>query len=400
MTIDDERRTIRLELEAMKASGAHRRELSLHACKRLFFDLGVRPSMATVRDLTQTGSASDIPKDIDHFWERIREASKVRIGAGAIPAALEEKAGELLGELFRHAQEIARDSLEAERQELRALADDVERRLRDTEIRRQAAEEALQRSETRAEAAWARVRALEAELATTASRRASTHETLEASISRLEADNQKLAKQLETETAVNAALRERIDGLQSEMRQNAEHYAAQIKDAIAEAERRVKPMLVELDSLRGMASTYQAGIRDASRKEFDFIQQLSAAKSRSDRLDAQVRNQSDEIEALTRELHALRARSTVAPEVAAVVRSLAQSGRLSERDFGELGTALDNQVDVPAHCPKCGDGEPELAQIDGGYEVLCPECDHSSGMGRSRLEAVARFLSAAGAAAT
>lgn len=399
MTIDDERRAIRLELEAMKASGAHRRELSLHACKRLFFDLGVRPSMATVRDLTQTGSASDIPKDIDHFWERIREASKVRVGAGAIPAALEEKAGELLGELFRHAQEIARDSLEAERQELHALADDVERRLRDTEIRRQAAEEALQRSEARAEAAWARVRALEAELATTASRRASTHETLEASISRLEADNQKLVKQLETETAVNAALRERIDALQSEMRQNAEHYAAQIKDAIAEAERRVKPMLVELDSLRGMASTYQAGIRDASRKEFDFIQQLSAAKSRSDRLDAQVRNQSDEIDALTRELDALRARSTVAPEVASVVRSLAESGRLSERDFGELGTALDNQVDVPAHCPKCGDGEPELAQIDGGYELLCPECDHSSGMGRSRLEAVARFLSAAGAAA-
>src|ERR1700741_2252744 len=79
VTTDDQRRAIRHELESMKANGAHRRELSLHACKRLFFDLGVRPSMATVRELTQTGSASDIPKDIDHFWERIRDASKARI---------------------------------------------------------------------------------------------------------------------------------------------------------------------------------------------------------------------------------------------------------------------------------------------------------------------------------
>lgn len=397
MTIDEERRAIRLELESMKTSGAHRRELSLHACKRLFFDLGIRPSMATVRDLTQTGSASDIPKDIDHFWERIREASKVRIGSGSIPPALEEKAGELLGELFQHALMLARDSLDAERRTIQAEADAIERRLREAEIRRQASDEALQRSEARTEAAWARVRELEAELASSSTRRASTHETLQASVERLEAENEKLSKRLEAETAANTVLRERIDGLQAEMRQNAEHYAAQIKDAVAEAERRVKPMLVELDSLRGMASTYQAGIRDASRKEFDFIQQLSAAKTRSDRLDAQVRDQSDEIDALTRELDALRARTTVSPELAAVVCALARSGRLDERDFGQLGTALDSHVDIPAHCPTCSDGEPELAQIDDRYEVLCPECDRSSGMGRSRLEAVARFLNTADA---
>ena len=76
MTLDEIRQAIRDELESLRANGARRQELSLHACKRLFFDLGVRPSAANVRDLTQTGSASDIPKDIDHFWERIRSASK------------------------------------------------------------------------------------------------------------------------------------------------------------------------------------------------------------------------------------------------------------------------------------------------------------------------------------
>ena len=396
MTIDDERRAIRLELESLRARGVPRRELSLHACKRLFFDLGLRPSMATVRELTQTGSASDIPKDIDYFWERIRETSKVRIGSGAIPPALEEKAGDLLGELFRYARIEARDTLDAERQEMRAAIDDSERRVREAEIRRQTSDEALQRNEARAEAAWARIRELEAELAASATRRTSSHETLQASVVRLEAENEKLAKRQEAEMAAGAALRERIDLLQAEMRQNTEHYAAQIKDAIAEAERRVKPMLVELDSLRSMAATYQAGISDANRKEFDFIQQLSAAKSRSDRLDAQVRDQSDEIDSLTRELDLLRARSAVAPEVAAFVCSLAEAGRLEESDFVVLGTALDGRLAVPGHCPKCRDGEPELAQVDGGYELLCPECDHASGIGRSRLEAVFRFMNAGG----
>ena len=77
MNLDQERQAIREELETMRAEGVRRQDLSLHACKRLFFDLGIRPSMAAVRDLTQTGSASDIPKDIDHFWERIRSVSRV-----------------------------------------------------------------------------------------------------------------------------------------------------------------------------------------------------------------------------------------------------------------------------------------------------------------------------------
>ena len=398
LTIDDERRAIRRELESMKARGVHRRELSLHACKRLFFDLGVRPSMANVRELTQTGSASDIPKDIDHFWERIREASKARIGAGAIPPALEEKAGELLSELFRHALAAAHETLDAERHEMRVASGDTERRLQEAEVRRQTSDEAFQRSEARAEAAWGRIRELETELAASATRRTSSHEALHATVVRLEADNEKMAKRVETEMAANAALRERTDGLQAEMRQNAEHYAAQIKDAIAEAERRVKPMLVELDSLRSMAATYQAGIRDASRKEFDFIQQLSAAKSKADRLDDRVRDQSDEIDALTLELDTLRAHNAVAPEVASVVCALAQAGRLDEGDFAALGTALDKQLVIPGHCPKCKEGEPELSHAEGGYELLCPECDHCSGIARSRLEAFARFVNVESAA--
>ncbi|MFM0687706.1 DNA-binding protein [Paraburkholderia strydomiana] len=393
MNVDDERQAIREELDAMRSRGSRRQELSLHACKRLFFDLGVRPSMAAVRDLTQTGSASDIPKDIDHFWERIRNVSRVKVGAGAIPKALEERAGELLGALFEEAVAHARTTLDAEREESRSQIAAAEQRAREAEIRRDASEDAIKRSEQRAEAAWERVRALEAQLSTVTTHGTAHHEGLQTTVRRLERENETLRQRLDTEQATNATLRDRIDALHVELRQSTEHYAQQIKDAVAEAERRVKPMLVELDSLRSMAATYQSGVRDASRKEFEFIQQLAAAKARGDRLDAQLREQSDEVDALTKELAALRGQQGIDPEIGSLLCSLVEGGRLSSDELRTIGTAADGHVRLPLRCPKCDEGEPELSQVDHRFELQCPECEHSSGLRDSRLEVVSRFLS-------
>ncbi|AXF18026.1 DNA-binding protein [Paraburkholderia caledonica] len=393
MNVDDERQAIREELDAMRTRGSRRQELSLHACKRLFFDLGIRPSMAAVRDLTQTGSASDIPKDIDHFWERIRNVSRVKVGAGAIPKALEERAGELLGALFEEAVAHARTTLDAEREELRSQIAAAEQRAREAEIRRDASEDAIKRSEQRAEAAWERVRALEAELSTVTTHGTAYHEGLQATVRRLEHENETLRQRLDMEQATNATLRDRIDALHVELRQSTEHYAQQIKDAVAEAERRVKPMLVELDSLRSMAATYQSGVRDASRKEFEFIQQLAAAKARGDRLDGQLREQSNEVDALTKELAALRGQQGIDPGIGSLLCSLVEGGRLTSDELRTIGTAADGHVRLPLRCPKCEEGEPELSQVDHRFELQCPECEHSSGLGDSRLEAVSRFLS-------
>ena len=392
MSLDEERQAIRQELESMRENGVRRQELSLHACKRLFFDLGIRPSMAAVRDLTQTGSASDIPKDIDTFWERIRSASRVRVGAGTIPKVLEDRAGELLGALFEEAIAHARSTLKGEREGIQAQISTAERETREAEIRRQASEEAIRRSDARADAAWERVRALEAELATANTHGSVHQDSLQSSVRRLDAENETLRKRLEAEQSTNAALRDRIDSLHVELRQSTEHYAQQIKDAVTEAERRVKPMLVELDSLRTMAATYQSGVRDASRKEFEFIQQIAAAKARGDRLDSQLREQSDELDTLTKEIATLRAQQDVDPAVASLLCTLANSGRLSSDEMATIGTVADGHVPLPLRCPKCEEGEPELSEVDHRYELQCPECEHSSGPGHSRLEAVSRFL--------
>ncbi|CAE6864102.1 hypothetical protein R69746_07977 [Paraburkholderia aspalathi] len=400
MNLDQERQAIRDELESLRASGARRQELSLHACKRLFFDLGIRPSMAAVRDLTQTGSASDIPKDIDHFWERIRTVSRVKVGAGAIPKALEDRAGELLGALFEEAVVHARSTLDNEREEIRAQVTLADQRAREAEIRCDVSEEAIKRSELRAEAAWERVRALETELSSATTHGTAHQEGLQATVRRLDGENETLRQRLDAEQATNAALRDRIDALHVELRQSTEHYAQQIKDAVAEAERRVKPMLVELDSLRSMAATYQSGVRDASRKEFEFIQQLAAAKARGDRLDAQLREQSDEVDVLTKEVAALRGQQDIDPAVANLLCSLVEAGRLTTDELSAIGTAADGHVTLPLRCPKCEEGEPELSQVDHRFELQCPECDHSSGPGESRLEAVSRFLSSGSIAAS
>ncbi|AXL50691.1 DNA-binding protein [Paraburkholderia caffeinilytica] len=349
--------------------------------------------MAAVRDLTQTGSASDIPKDIDHFWERIRTVSRVKVGAGAIPKALEDRAGELLGALFEEAVVHARSTLDSERDEIRAQITVADQRAREAEIRRDVSEDAIRRSELRAEAAWERVRALETELSSATTHGTAHQEGLQSTVRRLDGENEMLRQRVDTEQATNAALRDRIDALHVELRQSTEHYAQQIKDAVAEAERRVKPMLVELDSLRSMAATYQSGVRDASRKEFEFIQQLAAAKARGDRLDTQLREQSDEVDALTKEVAALRGQQDIDPAIANLLCALVEAGRLTTDELAVIGTAADGHVTLPLRCPKCEQGEPELSQVDHRFELQCPECDHSSGLGESRLEAVSRFLS-------
>ncbi|CAN0627711.1 KfrA domain-containing protein DNA-binding domain-containing protein [Burkholderia multivorans] len=390
MTLDEMRQAIREELDALRASGARRQDLSLHACKRLFFDIGIRPSAANVRDLTQTGSASDIPKDIDHFWERIRAASKVKLEGATIPKSVEEKAAGLLSALYEEALKAARDSLDVDRDQVHAGVAHAAQQLRDATIRQEALESALTRSEARNTQLQARVTELEVQIAAQTTHGSANEATLLTTATRLEKELAAANDRVQSEQTQNAALRDRIDALHSELQQRTEHYAQQIKDAVADAERRVKPMLVELDSLRSMASTYQAGMRDVQRKEFDFLQQLSAAKIRADRLEDQLRGQSDELDAATREVNALRANRAMNPEIAALLRRLANTGALDAEAFSVIGTALDADIPVPGQCPHC-DGEPELSQGADGFEVLCPECEHASGPWPSRFEAVSRF---------
>ncbi|WP_244828993.1 DNA-binding protein [Caballeronia sp. TF1N1] len=388
------RESLREEIEQMRASGARRQDLSMHACKRLFFDLGIRPSVTTVREFTQTGSAGDIPKDIEAFWSTVRSSMRVRIDAGGLPAALQERAGELLTELFVHAQEEARSKLNAERTQVDATVSAAQMQAREAEIRREAIELAHQQAKAHLDTAMAQIANLEADLRVAREQQIDAQSGLREVIARLEKENSSLSDRLSQEQAHGARLRERIDALQDESRRNSEHYAQQIKDAVKEAERRVKPMLVELDALRGMAATYQAGTREAGQKEFEFIQQLSAARGRADRLESQVRTQSDEIDALVRERDAHRVRAGMSAEIGKLLASMAQDGRLNPEELAALGTQVDAYFVTPTACPACEIGEPELQRHEDEFELSCPNCERTSGAAASKLAAIEGFIEA------
>ncbi|MEJ2768781.1 DNA-binding protein [Mycetohabitans sp. B46] len=380
---DEDKQAIRDELESLKAQGTRRRELSLHACKRLFFDHAVRPTLANVRDLTGVGSASDIPKDIEFFWERVRDTSKVRIDTGVLPPALHRTAGELLHSLYDAALATARDELAQERVGMQQTIAAAEQKVRDAQLLYEHARAELQRHH----AAWTEAALKEGEaaerLATERAMARRAHEQVAVLEGRL-ADSE----------AEISTLRNKVESLQTELKACTEHYAAEIKDAIANAERRVKPLLVELDALRSAASSYQTGLREQSRKEFEHIQQLAAIKARADTLQNQLDTKSDEVDRLSRQIEQFRVQAGVPSALGKLVADLALAGRLTHEEIASIGTAVDGYVALPSTCAVCGDAELELYEHDGRFELQCPACERTSGEAPSRLSAYNRFAAA------
>jgi DNA repair exonuclease SbcCD ATPase subunit len=382
---------VRQELDALRRQGARRQALSWHACHRLFFDFGIKPSVVAVRELTGTGSASDIPRDIASFWAQVRDASQLRAAQGAIPATLELRAGELLGALYQSACDTANQQIQQERDALAQKQQADEQRVRAAELETSLANRAaallraqLDEQTLRREQAEQRLAVLQGELALRA-------EHADAGRSHREQELEALQQRLSERDAALAELRAQYDVLRSEAQANAEHYAAQLKSALDDAQRRVRPMLLELDNLRAIAATHQQGVKEAGRREFEFMQQLSLSKGRAQTLEKLADRQADELAALHRELAVVRERGGAEPHLAQLIADIAARGVLEDADWVRLGRTVDGYATVPGHCHRCAEGEPELTEFDGHIELACPECGHSSGACGSRIEACCRF---------
>jgi hypothetical protein len=387
----DAKEAIRREIAELKRAGGRRRELSLHACQRLFLDHAVRPSVVTVRELTGVGSAGDIPKDIDAFWEKLRQTAAARAGVGVIPVEFEQAAGALLGELYRSAIDTARSQLDADRRTLKEARNASDDAMRRALAERDLAVEAAREARELLTAAIAGKRALELRLDFEHEAAAATRTDSHSLQALLDRDNDALRAELTRLRAEHQASQTDLLALRTTLQENAESYAAQIKDAVTNAERRVKPLLLELDTLRGMASTYESGGRDLARREYDFIQQLSVAKGRIDTLDALSNRQADEIAVLHRELALADRQNGLPAAIGAMLASLASGNRLNPDELTTLGTLVDGFAQPVRVCPACGEGEPELSNDEGVFELRCPDCDHASGPAPSRVAAAAQF---------
>jgi translation initiation factor 2 beta subunit (eIF-2beta)/eIF-5 len=386
----------RAELAAMKTSGASRVELSLHACKRLFFDHGIRPTVTNVRDLTLTGSASDIPRDIDAFWERVRQVSQVRVGVGRLPESLELAAGDLLTSLYQSAVHLARDEFQAEREAMQLTVQAAEQARLSAEAKARTAEGLAERAVDKAGELMHRRLSQHAEMGTQAEAARVELAYLQSTVAQLKDEKNELLKRMAGKEAELTQAREAIGRLQDDLQSNAEHYAEQIKDAMAEAERRIRPLLIELDGLRQVAANYQDSVKTAATREFDYIQQLSVAKGRNDTLTTQVDRMSGELGELHRELGVARRQGAMPEAVGKLLATLVTSGRLAGAELDAVASSAGSFLQNPARCPACGEGEPELIEAGGEFEFSCDECGHQSGLAPSRVHALAAFLRTSG----
>jgi hypothetical protein len=114
----DEMAELTKEIAELKARGADRVELSRQAANALFFKLGRRPSVVLVRQVTGTGSNSDISNDLAAWWTQLREQTSLNLHADL--QGLADTVTPLLRALLTEAGKVAQVKLDEERARLEA----------------------------------------------------------------------------------------------------------------------------------------------------------------------------------------------------------------------------------------------------------------------------------------
>lgn len=106
----------------LKATGAHRRDIAQKVCEMIFFDLGDKPSAGKVLSYVGQGSMTDIGKDVDRFWQSLRNERKEVLGIDGVPDAVALAHSEMLQSVWRLAVDEAKSSFDQERtiQEMKA----------------------------------------------------------------------------------------------------------------------------------------------------------------------------------------------------------------------------------------------------------------------------------------
>lgn len=366
---------LRVEIAQLKADGARRLDVSLHACHRLFFDIGIRPTVSNVRDVTATGSAGDISRDIDAFWQQVRSLAPE---TGALPQGFRRSAAELLSGLYGSALAEARGEYAAKLAVAETTA--VHASTRQHEVGHEL-HAVRQRCET-----------LEAELAALRRNADAGSELASVIASHVSGEKTELVTQLQAARDENLALRRTIDALQAQLVARTEDYAVQIKNALAAAEDRVKPLLVELDALRQRTATYDRHQRETSQRDLEWMQQLSQTKARADELQHEAFRATEEVTRLTHELAHARSREGVPPAIGKLLGRLIRAGAVRADDVHLLGASLDAFIVCDVSCPACGSQAVDLEAIDDAVELSCVECGHRSGVQPSRALALTGFL--------
>ena len=99
----------------LKARNAHRRDIAQIVCEMIFFDLGDKPSAGKVLSYVGQGSMTDIGKDVDRFWQSLRDERKEALGIDGVPESIAAAHTEMLQSVWRLALDEAKSSFDQER---------------------------------------------------------------------------------------------------------------------------------------------------------------------------------------------------------------------------------------------------------------------------------------------
>jgi chromosome segregation ATPase len=184
-------------------------DLYREVCILLFFRHGITPTANKLYHLVRKGSMSAPTEALNHFWDTLRERSRVSIEHADLPDELKATAGDMVATVWKTAQTMARESIAQLRQEAASAAESA----RNAETEAKAAESAalgeLERTRERLLEAESLIGQLRQELAAAAATNAGTATRLEDARQLLAQNQEMLARAHDEHAAEREKLEER-----------------------------------------------------------------------------------------------------------------------------------------------------------------------------------------------
>lgn len=281
--------SILAELQARMPEDAPRREKTRIAASLLFFEHGIYPSAKVVLSYTQQGSLTDINRDLQSFWQELRDKARVQIDAPYLPPELVSGFGEGLAKLWELAVKKAQDELEGLRQEAQEVAAIAQREAVEAERMRKVAVDDAQ--------------AMAQELREERERREMAEKRTEAQSSEIEALRSSLAKwqqQAESEAKARQEAERQfsrdLEAERNDRQREADRFGGEIKFAKMQietartAERELREQLkalseskdVELSSYRQRANRAEEALGAVRLELAEMRGRAMAAESRQE----------------------------------------------------------------------------------------------------------------------
>lgn len=110
--------TIQAEVERLRALAPDTKALYRDVAAALFFRFGVPPTANRLYQLVGKGSMATAASVLARFWQDLREHSRVRLEHPGVPEPLRDAAGNLIGQIWTAAYDLAQQDLAGTRAEL------------------------------------------------------------------------------------------------------------------------------------------------------------------------------------------------------------------------------------------------------------------------------------------